>query len=346
MFLLIHGSLKFGVSQLLKFINHQVLLFVVLFSALSLYSLTVKAEGSITVKPGQTIIKIMRQAYPEQRSQWPILMRELVKSNPSAFEDGDPRTLKAGSVITLPGKPAAKVNKVKRIRAASIKSIEGVVTRFDNKKKVLDINVGTIIYVGDQLLTSDSGAVTLNFIDGAIVKLRCSSLFNVDQYKMRTRGSISELSLLKGSMHHEMGRIGKRGNDKTLVMTPIAKVIAKESEYGIRVHQSQACGKQADVESDGLFVAVLNGEVLTRSGAGELTVSSGDAAMVAQRNVAPVSTQAFSGMVFGDEVVDVIAPVKSHPIARTKKTEEPEEIDNGIPVWWMIAAAVIFGISF
>lgn len=299
------------------------------------------------MKPGQSIIKIMRQVYPDQRSRWPILMRELVQLNPAAFENGDPRTLKVGAVITLPGAPTAKIKKVKRTRAASVQSISGSVTLFDDKKKVLDVKVGTNIHVGDQLLTSDSGAVTLNFIDGAVVKLRCNSLLNVDQYKMRTRGSLSELSLLKGSLHNETGRIGKRGNDKAILKTPLGTVAANTAEYGVRVHQSQACGQQADVDHDGLFIAVLGGDVITSSDAGNLTVSSGDAAMIAQRSIAPVLTQAFSGMVFGDKVVEKVAPVRSQSVAKSKPVEETDvKEDNGVPYWWMIAAALILGISF
>lgn len=333
-------------SSASKSVLHSTLI-LLLFITFSFCSLTAKAEGSITVKPGQSIIKIMRQVYPDQRSRWPILMRELVQLNPAAFENGDPRTLKVGAVIILPGAPTTKIKKVKRTRAASVQSISGSVTLFDDKKKVLAIKVGSNIHVGDQLLTSDSGAITLNFIDGAVVKLRCNSLLNVDQYKMRTRGSLSELSLLKGSLHNETGRIGKRGNDKAVLKTPLGTVAANTAEYGVRVHQSQACGEQADVDHDGLFIAVLGGEVIASSDAGNLTVSSGDAAMIAQRSIAPVSTQAFSGMVFGDKVVEKVAPVRSPSLTKSKPVEEPEvKEDNGVPYWWMIAAALILGISF
>ncbi len=290
----------------------------------------------------------MRQVYPDQRSRWPLLMRELVQNNPSAFENGDPRTLKVGSVITLPGKPTEKIKKEKRTRAASVKNVTGSVTLFNDKKKVLEIKAGTNVYVGDQLLTSGSGAVTLSFIDGATVKLRCNSLLNINKYKMRTRGSQSELSLLKGSLHHETGRIGKRGNDKAILKTPVGSVTAKQAEYGVRVHQASACGQQADVENDGLFVAVLSGKVTTESDEGKLVVSSGDAAMVAQMAIAPVSIQAFSGMVFGEKVIKMAAVIKPQSVKKsvTKPDEESITEDNSIPVWWMIAGALILGVSF
>ena len=152
-------------------IIHQVLVFSILLAVLSSWSLAVRAEDSITVKPGQSIIKIMRQVYPDQRSRWPILMRELVQNNPSAFENGDPRTLKVGSVITLPGKPTEKIKKEKRTRAASVKNVTGSVTLFDDNKKVLEIKAGTNVYVGDQLLTSDSGVPTQYGLTATVLSL-------------------------------------------------------------------------------------------------------------------------------------------------------------------------------
>lgn len=341
------GSHLFNLLRACK--QHSFVLAVLLVS-LSSWSLSVEAENSITVKSGQTIIKLMRQVYPDQRSRWPTLMRELVQSNPSAFENGDPRTLKVGAVITLPEQSTAKTKKLKRRRAASVSSVVGSVTLFDDKKKNIELKSGSNIYIGDQLLTSDSGAVTLNFVDGAVIKLRCNSLLNINQYKMRTRGSQSELTLLKGSLHHETGRIGKRSGDKTILKTPVGDVLATDAEYGVRVHQSKACAKQADVENDGLFVAVLSGETLIKSDGGEMDVSSGDALAIVERSAAPVSVNAFAGMVFGDKVVEKVVAIKSQPYTKAKKalteTAEPEAIDNGIPIWWMIAGALILGVSF
>ena len=333
-------------SNLFHSVSKQFLILFCLFVFLCSWSLAVTAETEITVKPGQSIIKIMRKIYPDQRSRWPQLMRELVKANPAAFENGDPRTLKVGSVIKLPEQSTAKVKKVKRIKSATVKDISGTVSLFDNKKATKNIVQGRAVFVGDQLLTSENGSVTLSFIDGAVIKLRCNSLLNIDKYKMRTRGSQSQLTLLKGSLHNKTGRIGKREADTIVLKTPMADLKAVEAEYGIRVRQAGACAEQADVENDGLFVDVLNGTVVVAAAAGELSVSSGDAAMVAANNIAPVTKQAFSGMVFGKKVVGKIADNKATTI---KKNDEPEPVadkDDEIPVWWMIASALILGISF
>ncbi|MDH5394621.1 MAG: FecR domain-containing protein [Gammaproteobacteria bacterium] len=239
----------------------QNVLSIVLLLVLSFWSLTAMANKEITVKPGQTIIKIMRQEYAGQRNRWPLLMREMVRLNPSAFINGDPRSLKSGAVIKLPGKTTAKKVSKKRVRAATVYKVVGSVSLFDDKKKIQPIKVGSYIYVGDQLLTSDRGVLRLKFIDGATVKLRCSSLLNIDEYKMRSSGSVSELSLLKGSLRTKSGRIGRRSNDRYLVKTPLGNVSTNKAEYGVRVLQSQACEQQADVDTDGLYLDVLNGKV-------------------------------------------------------------------------------------
>ena len=330
------------------FLSHRLVLLSFFLLFMALWSGASNAEEQITVKPGQTLIKIMRQVYPDQRSRWPVLMRQIVQDNPSAFENGDPRTLKVGSSITLPEKSTKKVVTKKRARAATVKSITGSATLFDDKKKTQQIKSGTQVYVGDQLLTSDSGQITLGFVDGATLELRCNSLLNIEEYKMRTRGSQAALSLLKGSVGTKTGRIGKRGHDKYQLTTPTATIITTQAEYGVRVHQAKACGKQADVESDGLYIDVLAGQVVLSNDAGEMTVSSGDAAVAEQRSVAPTSAVAFSGMVFGDKFVAKPVVVKSKPVYKEVEAaeEEPLEEDNGVPYWWMIAAALILGVTF
>ena len=332
-------------SNLFHSVLKQFLISVCLFVFFGSWSLAA-AETEMTVKPGQSIIKIMRKVYPDQRSRWPQLMRELVKANPAAFENGDPRTLKVGSVIKLPEQSTAKIKKEKRIKSATVKDVSGAVSLLDNKKASKDIIKGSTIFVGDQLQTFENGSLTLSFIDGAVIKLRCNSLLNVDKYKMRTRGSQSQLTLLKGSLHNKTGRIGKREADTIVLKTPLADLKAVDAEYGIRVRQAAACAEQADVENDGLFVDVLNGSVMVAAATGELSVSSGDAAMVASNDIAPVSKQPFAGMVFGNKVIAKVVTQKVAVIEKSQKPEPVTDKDDGIPVWWMIASALILGISF
>jgi len=331
-------------NSMVRHLSVSILLVVLLSS----WALAVKAENQVTVKSGQTLIKIMRQVYPDQRSRWPVLMREIVQSNPASFENGDPRTLRVGSTLTLPEESTAKSSVIKRARAATVKSVIGSVTLFDDKKKTTELKQGNQVFVGDQLLTSDSGLVTLSFVDGASLELRCNSLLAIDEYKMRTRGSKSSLSLLKGSLSTRTGRIGKRGHDKYELKTPVGRVTTTQAEYGVRVHQSQACAKQADVDTDGLYVAVLNGKVMLSNDSGESKVTSGNAALSEQTSVAPVEIAAFSGMVFGDKLVAKPVVVKSKPIKKVADDalDEPIKEDNGVPYWWMIAAALILGVTF
>lgn len=328
--------------------THHFFLICFVFSIFSLWSLTAEAEEQVTVKQGQTLIKIMRQVYPDQRSKWPVLMREIVQANPASFENGDPRTLKVGTTLILPEKSTAKKTSKKRVRAGVINSVSGSVTVFDDKKKSTSVKAGNPIYVGDQLLTSDAGSVSLSLIDGAELDLRCNSLLNIEQYKMRTRGSQAALTLLKGSLSTRTGRIGKRGNDQYQLKTPVGNITTTAAEYGIRVHQAQGCEKQADVETDGLYLAVLNGEVMLSNEAGELKIASGDAALSKQPSVAPVITTAFSGMVYGDKIVVSAIESRTKPVKKVTEpeTEEPLQQDNGVPYWWMIAAAVILGFTF
>lgn len=313
-----------------------------------LWSPALMADNEITVKPGQTIMKIMQQQYSDQRSRWPLLMRKIIKMNASAFVNGDPRSLKPGAVIRLPELTATKKPAEKRIRAATVYKVLGSVSLFDDKKKIRKIKIGSHVFVGDQLLTSDTGVLRLKFIDGATIKLRCSSLLNIDEYKMRSRGSVSELSLLKGSLRAKSGRIGRRDNDRYVLKTPLGNITTGKAEYGVRVHQSQGCGQQADVDTDGLYLDVLNGKVSLLNAGHERVVASGDAAMIAQKEAAPASVQAFSGMVFGEKQIEQL-PVAMPDSAQETRPAEKEAADienNDIPVWWMLASLLILGVTF
>lgn len=285
----------------------------------------------LMVQPGQTLIKIMRVIYPDQRSRWPELMRKVVKLNPQAFEDGDPRKLKIGSRLELPEETLVKKVVPKRRRAGVVQEIEGQPTALDDKKKRRQLERGGIVYVGDQIMTGIDDLLKLEMIDGAKVELRCNSVLNIEEYSLRTRGSNSVMSLLKGSLHKETGRIGKGKNDRYVMRTPIATIGVRGTEYGVRVRQSDGCGGKADVDDDGLYVAVLSGEVEVQNPAGKIKVESGDAAHVAQNNTRPESYEPFSGMVFGEAKVE------------TPVTEDDD--GDGIPIWWMIVGVVILGIG-
>ena len=83
------------------------------------------------------------------------------------------------------------------------------------------------------------------------------------------------------------------------------------------------------------------------SDAGELKLASGDAAKLSEKTALPGIITAFSGMVFGDKFVAKQKPVKSQPVKKVLLSKaEPSAVDNGMPNWWMIAAALILGIAF
>ncbi|MDH3452455.1 MAG: hypothetical protein OEN20_08540, partial [Gammaproteobacteria bacterium] len=50
----------------------------------------------IIVAPGMTLTRIMREYYPQHRSNWPALMDEIIRINPHAFVNSAPASLKRG----------------------------------------------------------------------------------------------------------------------------------------------------------------------------------------------------------------------------------------------------------
>ncbi|MDH5394622.1 MAG: hypothetical protein OEY11_15670 [Gammaproteobacteria bacterium] len=76
-------------------------------------------------------------------------------------------------------------------------------------------------------------------------------------------------------------------------------------------------------------------------------MNSGDAALVADKASKPASIEAFSGMVFGEKQIqkkDVVKTNSGQSLARNE--DEEAEADNDVPIWWMLAALVILGVTF
>ena len=64
------------------------------------------AGTTYTVKPGDTLDKVIRQQLASSALRVDILREALVSQNPSAFAKGSPKILMAGAVLQLPDQEA------------------------------------------------------------------------------------------------------------------------------------------------------------------------------------------------------------------------------------------------
>jgi Tfp pilus assembly protein FimV len=89
-------------------------------SAMAEQSGDVAAKSGYVVKPGDTLDKVVRQAYPNSPLRPELLREEIVRLNPAAMTKGSPKVLMAGATLQLPphealaskhlGKPAIEVS--------------------------------------------------------------------------------------------------------------------------------------------------------------------------------------------------------------------------------------------
>ena len=60
------------------------------------------AKSGYVVKAGDTLDKVVRQAYPNSPLRPDLLREEVVRMNPSAMTKGSPKVLMAGATLQLP----------------------------------------------------------------------------------------------------------------------------------------------------------------------------------------------------------------------------------------------------
>jgi len=241
------------------------------------------------VQPGQSIFSIVKILYPEDKAQWPAIIKNVVKKNPHAFIGADATKIQAGERIELPAnsssfksKSSNKVVAFKKIQAVGqvIKN-RGKTFVISKKNKKRDLDIGSEIFVGDRVFTGVKGFIRLNMIDEAKIDLRCNSEMLIEDYQLLRGGNRSVIYLIKGSVKKITGTIGKMADDVYEMNTPLATVGVRGTEYAIRVLQQHGCDGSLDVNSKGLFVKVNRGGIDIKSQKEALALNQGDAAHLA-----------------------------------------------------------------
>jgi len=225
------------------------------------------------IQPGQSIFSIVKVLYPDQRAQWPRIIKKVVRINPHAFIGADATKILPGERIELPAisskikpvtyKPSPdKPVVLKKIHAVGqVIKTRGKTFSISKKNKKLNLEVGSEIYVGDRIYTGVKGFIRLNMIDEAKIDLRCNSEMLIEDYQLLNGGNRSVIYLIKGSVKKISGSIGKMAEDIYEMHTPLATVGVRGTEYAIRVLQQHGCDGSLDVNSKGLFIKVSKGAI-------------------------------------------------------------------------------------
>lgn len=297
---------------------------------MSLSPLTVIAEEDYSadirylhVQKGQTLHNIIQRLYPDRAADWPKLTRDIVRLNPHAFINSDPTKMKADVRLTLPQKVVlpAKAKKV-----GVVVEVSGSVVAVDKSKVSRKLSKGYPVYLGDKVITGETGYVRLQMIDKAVLDLRCFSIMVIEEYALSNTSRRSILNLLQGSLKKVTGEIGKMANDVYELKTPVASVGVRGTEYALRVFQSKGCGGTVDAD-DGLYLEVIKGLVDVHNETGQEVIAKGETAYVPLPKAAPQKIKIKPGL---------FKPVEKSEVIEAAAVEE----ESTTSLWWWLLGIV------
>ena len=274
------------------------------------------------VQKGQTLHNIVKRLYPDRPQDWPKLSKDIVRLNTHAFINSDPTKMKAGVRLKLPQKVVIQTAAGKAKKVGVVVEMSGSVLAVDKSKVSRALSKGSSVFLGDKVITGETGYVRLQMIDKAVLDLRCFSIMVIEDYALNNTSRRSILNLLQGSLKKVTGEIGKMADDVYELRTPVASVGVRGTEYALRVFQSKGCGGTLDAD-DGLYLEVIKGLVDIHNVAGKEVIAKGETAYVPLPNTAPQKTKIKPGIIKPVEKVEVV---------------EPE--DEGTSLWWWLLGIV------
>lgn len=99
------------------------------------------------------------------------------------------------------------------------------------------------VYQGDNIQTSDSSFVIVEFIDGSKVTIRPNSNFTIEQFDSTNKNA--KLTVHEGGVRAATGEFAKTGKDNFQIKTPTATLKGeKDSDYTVRVCKDD-CNKDS-----------------------------------------------------------------------------------------------------
>jgi hypothetical protein len=281
------------------------------------------------VQKGQTLHNILKRLYPQRADEWPAITNEIVRQNPHAFINGDPRRMKADVRLQLPKRSvvrAVPANPPVVKRVGEVDEVNGRVIAVDKRKVSRKLIQGDPVYIGDKVITGEDGHIRLRMVDEALLDLRCFSIMVIEDYVINSANRRSILNLLQGSLRKVTGKIGKMTDDVYELKTPVASVGVRGTEYAVRVFQSRGCGGTIDAD-DGLYVEVIKGLVDVHNDSGQEEITKGETVYVALPESAPKKETLKPG---------IISPAPE-PVLQPATEPEPEEEST---IWWWLLGIV------
>ncbi len=141
---------------------------------------------------------------------------------------------------------------------------------------------GSEINAGDAINTADGARAQVRFADGGFISLQPGTVFRIDEFNYQNKTDGQEkgfFSLLKGGLRAITGAIGHVNRNTYKVTTPVATIGIRGTGYNAVLNEGQ-----------GLQLSVGEGAVLLSNNVGQIVVTSGNAAFVANISTPPATS--------------------------------------------------------
>jgi hypothetical protein len=229
--------------------------------------------------PGQTVLDLVKSLFPQHKQYWKDITQQFVSLNPNVFSDNR-TTLMQGKRLAIPTQ-LREIGFVRDLRGAAW------AVNFLGDRRAL--SVGDSIHLADQVVTGKDAKINISAEDDAEVALRAETTLRFVTYAYQEQGdSESVLELLRGGMRTITGRIGRGSPSRYRLVTRMATIGIRGTEYGVRLCGQGECPVSEALSvtaAPGLYVAVLQGEIVLRTRPARQTLARGDFYYVASPDV-------------------------------------------------------------
>src|SRR3954465_3271599 len=157
--------------------------------------------------------------------------------------------------------------------------VEGAVSVRDAAGLTRTVRAGDPINEQETIVVSE-GRAQVRFDDGGWVSLQPRTVFEVKTYELKDEGT-TLMSLIKGSARAVTGLLAERRPARFRFDTPVATIGIRGTSFQVTL-----CTQSCDVP-DGLYVTGGDGTTFVKNGFGEIDLSHGRTAFVANATTPP-----------------------------------------------------------
>lgn len=247
-----------------------------------------QAEKTVTIQPGDTLIKLLNSEgfHGKFKDVYPQL-EEIKDANAPRFKSANLDLIYPGEkliipTVPLPPKPEPEPEPEPEPDYVGNAKLGLSQTELVRESTTSVINQEVGLLEKDLLRTNENGQVEISLNDQSKYLLGPNSEFLVEQFQYSPSNSekfIAKLNLLVGMIKITTGKIGKKKDDVYELNTPLVALGVRGTEYAVRYCQGDSCGDLV-----GTTAAVKEGAIVVNTSSGPVDIPAGKFAQVESAN--------------------------------------------------------------